>query len=96
MKRRYLLPLLYIVADALSMMFLNIAPVIPVFLATLSVPCGFVMGVVSRTFGVPTDPAYFAYFVGMGTILQMFLLGVVWELLVDKIRKLGDRKPALT
>ena len=94
MKRRYLFPLLYIVADALSMLFLHIAPVVPVFLSTLSVPSSYVMQIVSGTFGAPTDPAYFAYFVGVGTILQMFLLGVVWEILVDRIRTLSDRKRA--
>ena len=93
MKRRYLFPLLYIATDAFSMLFFNISHVIPVLISLPSVPSSFVMRIVSRTLNAPTDPAYFAYFVVMGTILQMFLLGLVWELLVDKIHKLLDRKP---
>lgn len=92
MKRRYLFPLLYIIADASALLWLNAVPMIPFLITSLSAPSGFIMRIVSRTLNTPTDPAYFAYFVVMGTILQMFLLGLVWELLVDKIRKLLARK----
>jgi len=93
MKRRYLFPLLYIVADASALLWLNVIPVIPFLISSVSIPSGFVMQFISRTLHTPTDPTYFAYFVGVGTILQMFLLGLVWELLVDKIQKLSVRKP---
>jgi len=91
MKRRYLFPSLYIVADASSMLFIGV-PAIPLLISSLSIPSSLVVGIVSRTIGVPADPTYFAYFVVMGTILQIFLLGLAWEFLVAKIQKLFDRK----
>lgn len=90
-KRRYLFPLLYVLGDAFSILFLELAPAIPVFFATLSVPSNFVLQTVSRAFGGPSDPTYFAYAAGVGTILLMFLLGFVWELLIDVMRKLFSR-----
>jgi hypothetical protein len=93
-KRRYLFPLLYVLADASSILFLSSAFAVPPLLSALSVPSNLVMGMVSRTFGGPSDPIYFGYFVGAGTILQMFLLGYIWELLVEKVHKLLNRKPA--
>ena len=92
MKRRYLFPLLYIIADAFAMLWLNLTPIIPVLISSLSIPSSFVMRIVSRTLNASIDPTYFAYFVGAGTILQMFLIGLVWELFVDKIHSLVDRK----
>jgi len=91
MKRRYLFPLIYILADAFSLLFINF-PGIRMLISSLSIPSGWVMVTISRTIGIPTDPTYFAYFVGVGTILQMFLVGLLWELLVERIRKLSDRK----
>jgi len=91
MKRRYLFPLVYIVADAFSLLFINFLG-IPMLISSLSIPSGWVMVTISRTIGVPTDPTYFAYFVGVGTILQMFLVGLLWELSVDKIQNLVHRK----
>ena len=88
MKRRYLFPLVYIVVDAFALLFFNTAYEGP----SLSIPSIFVMRIVSRTIGIPTDPTYFAYLVGVGTILQMFLLGLALELLAGKIHKLLDRK----
>jgi hypothetical protein len=81
------------VADAFSLLFF---PAIPILMSSFSIPSSFVMRIVSRTIGIPSDPAYFAYFVVLGTILQMFLLGLAWELLVDKISKLiyRNRVPA--
>ena len=94
-KRRYLFPLLYVVVDAFSILLLDGPPAIPVFISALSGPSIFLMRVVSRTFSGASDPACFAYFVVAGTILQMFVLGIAWELLVDRVAKLFSRKPAV-
>lgn len=92
MKRRYLFPLLYVIADAFAMLFLSVSPLIPSLISSISFPSSFILRIVSRILNAPSDPAYFAYFVGVGTILQMFLLGLVFELLANKIRTLVDRK----
>lgn len=81
-------------ADAISLLFLNVSPIIPFLISSLSAPSSFVMGIVSRTLNLPTDATYFAYFVGVGTIIQMFLLGLSWELLTGKIQGLLNRKYA--
>jgi hypothetical protein len=90
MKSRYLFPLVYIVTDAISLLFINV-PMVPILVSSLRLPSSFVLEIISRTIGVPTDPAYFAYLVGVGTILQIFLLGLLWGLSVDKIRKFSQR-----
>lgn len=73
------------------MLWLGVIPTIPFLISSLSLPSSFVMQFVSRTIHTPADPNYFAYLVGVGTILQMFLLGLVFEFLVDKISKLLGR-----
>jgi len=92
MKSRYLFPLVYVVADAFSILFFPHMAL----LLSLSAPSGFVMRVVSKTLNAPTDPTYFGYVVGVGTILQMFLLGLLFELLLGARRKLFDRNCVAT
>ena len=98
MKRRYLFPLVYIALDACLWLFASVRvpiidfPLIPILISGLSIPSGFVMQFVTRTFGFPTDPAVFSYFVGLGTILQMYLLGLLWELLVSGVQRLVSRR----
>lgn len=88
MKRRYLFPFIYIVANACTLLIaLNFS-----LIYVLSVPSGFVMQNVTRTIGFPRDPVVFSYFVGVGTILQMYLLGLLWELLVWSVEKLFARR----
>jgi len=90
MKRRYLFPLLYIVADASALLFINIPP-IPLLISKLSIPSSFVMRIILKITGIPTDLTYVEYFVVLGAILQIFLLGLGWELLVNGIQKLVNR-----
>ena len=86
MKRRYVFPLIYIVLDAC--LWLS-----PWTLITfgLSIPSVFAMQLVTRTTGYPRSWAVFSYFVVVGTILQMYVLGLLWELLVWSVTKLVRR-----
>src|SRR5262249_15188142 len=87
MKRRYLFPLLYIALDAC----LWLSPW-TLIAYVLSIPSIFVMMFITKTIGFPRDPAVFSYFVVVGTILQMYVLGLLWELLVWSVEKLVRRK----
>lgn len=87
-------PLVYILVNSFAMIWFNVSPWNNHLASLISIPSSIIMQFVSRTFHTPTDPAYFAYFIGVGTILQMYLLGLGWEFLVGKAEKLFNRKRA--
>jgi hypothetical protein len=86
MKSRYLFPLIYVVVDACRLLFVSTLGK-GSLVDTLMMPSGYLMQTVTLSIGAPRDPAVYAYFVGVGTILQMYLLGLVWEIFVDKIKQ---------
>lgn len=85
MKKRYLFPIVWVMLLALTYILPILFPVTYV----LSIPSIEIVNPISRALNGPTDTTYL---VVLGTIIQFFIIGYLWDIIAENLRR-GKYKP---
>jgi hypothetical protein len=79
MKKRYLFPLMWLLIEISILVIPVLFPIAYIF----SIPSMLIVNLISDSLGGPVDTYYLVVFV---TFIQFFLLGYLWDFIVEKIR----------
>lgn len=81
MKARYLFPIIYIAADAASLLLISFRPIFRLITYFPTIPLRYIFSFLLNIL----NPPQIEYFVIGGTLLEFFLLGLCVELIAKKI-----------
>lgn len=83
MKKKILFPFIWFVFLPISMVLSFLFPISFIF----SIPVILVVNPLAASLGWPADTTFLVFF---GTLVQAFLLGCLWDFIVEKVKQLSQ------